>query len=920
MCGVLPVIPTKNPRDSWTRFLTAYQAEANSAAAVIAGAWKTIEDQIGSMEKTARTLQTSPVPADLSELSKQLYGLGEELVVTPATSWLRQSPPQACVVALQQFAAAARVAVRDLPATSTAGEALEAMTFGEEPRSSQRRQDSPYDLRAAVSAAITRQLLNYSRSFEQIHSELVLSGLRLLRPRKVWTQALAGPRSMNDLARLDALNTWSQESRSAAQSTKALTQEFCERLQSSADRLRQDLLRLPEIPSDRQVSTDEDRLQKIRLKLAAEQQTTDSFLHGVLQGLAVAKDSTALTSEWLQNALDENRKLKEELESDLAWARRTCSGEISDPYRRVTGDVTPAEQRAESWSARMAAIAKARLGASDASMPVSLRESTALGRKTIYTIFVDALKEVKPDVANAFRDLASINSEIAQDLEIASGAISYARETCTDDDLQSQQIIAEAYANSITLLEKRQAASDVDAGLLEARLLLVVTQLLVEVQSRRERGQLGSLARSAAWGSHYIAAELRRSARKAVRAAAQSAVASFHRIRDALYRKIGLLPPHLEPGSAVDVRSKLGDVLELKLESTDLPVLYRRIFRLAPVSDPRFLIGREEELAAIQMAHSRWMSGHQAIVLLVGTRGSGKTSLLNCALNPSLTDAPVYRLSFSERMRSWDQTQTFLCTHLSLTSGGLQRELCSERRIVVLEEFERTYLRVIGGFDSARRLLDLIEATAKTTMWILVASRAALSLLEASLNIKKRASVQVNAMALKEDTLRKAILQRHNLSGLRLKFAAAPPSTRGAARLERLFGIPRDPSDHFFEWLYVESQGIFRSAFELWQQSVQKIEAGTVVIRNPQRPDYEPLRSEIDLEDTFAIHALTEHGSLTPEELAEVLEMSVDRSTALLDRLFDMDLIEPERERPGLRLHPEALRFIVGILRNRNLI
>ncbi len=914
------MIPTKNPRDAWTHFLTAYQAEANSVADVIAGAWKTIEDQTASVDAAARKLQTAPVPADLSELSRQLDSVGEELVLTPATSWLRQSPPQACVIALQQFAAAARMGVRDLPAILSAGEALEAMSGGEELKSSQRRPESPYDLRAAVRAAIIRQHLDYSRSFEQLHSELVLSGLRLLRPRKVWTQALSGPRSMNDLAILEALNAWRQESRSAAQSTKTLAQQFCARLQFSADRLRQDLLRLLAIPPDRQISEDEDRLQKARLRLAAEQQTAGEFFHGVIQGLAVAKDATALTGEWLQNALEENRKLKEELESDLAWARETRSGEISDPPLNVTGSVTPAEQRAESWSAQMAAIAKARLGTSDASIPGNLRESTLRGRKTIYTLFVDALQEIKPDVANAFRDLASINSEIAQDLEIASGAISYARETCTEDDPQSQQIIAEAYSNSITLLEKRQAASSVDASMLEARLLFLLTQLLAEVQSRRERGQLGSLARSAAWGSHYVAGELRRSARRVVRATARSAVASFQQIRAALYRKIGLLPPYLEPTRAVDVRSNLGDVLELKLESTDLPALYRRIFRLAPVSDPKFLIGREEELAAIQMAHSRWMSGHQAIVLLVGTRGSGKTSLLNCALNPSLTNAPVYRLSFTERMRSWDQVQAFLSTNLSLTSKDLQRELRSERRIVVLEEFERTYLRVIGGFDSARRLLDLIEATAKTTMWILVVSRAALSLLEGSLNLRKRASVQVNAMALKEETLRKAILQRHNLSGLRLKFAVAPSIRKGAARLERLFGIARDPSDHFFEWLYVESQGIFRSAFELWQQSIEKIEAGTVVIKHPQRPDYEPLRSEIDLEDTFAIHALTQHGSLTPEELAEVLEMSVDRSAALLDRLWDMDLIELERERPGLRLHPEALRFIVGILRNRNLI
>ncbi len=84
----------------------------------------------------------------------------------------------------------------------------------------------------------------------------------------------------------------------------------------------------------------------------------------------------------------------------------------------------------------------------------------------------------------------------------------------------------------------------------------------------------------------------------------------------------------LEP---VIERPTLAHVLEVKLASRELPQIYKRLFRLAPVEDRRFLVGRDEEIEGFEQALAQWDSGRFASVLLVGARGSGKTSLLNCA-------------------------------------------------------------------------------------------------------------------------------------------------------------------------------------------------------------------------------------------------------------------------------------------------
>jgi hypothetical protein len=72
-------------------------------------------------------------------------------------------------------------------------------------------------------------------------------------------------------------------------------------------------------------------------------------------------------------------------------------------------------------------------------------------------------------------------------------------------------------------------------------------------------------------------------------------------------------------------RTTLRDTLSLPAAKRELPPLYRLLFRLSPVEDRRFLVGRDQELAGIHPAVTDWAAGRFAACLLIGARGSGKT-------------------------------------------------------------------------------------------------------------------------------------------------------------------------------------------------------------------------------------------------------------------------------------------------------
>jgi hypothetical protein len=351
-----------------------------------------------------------------------------------------------------------------------------------------------------------------------------------------------------------------------------------------------------------------------------------------------------------------------------------------------------------------------------------------------------------------------------------------------------------------------------------------------------------------------------------------------------------------------------------------LPAIYKRLFRLAPVEDRRFLVGRESEMAAAAQARTLWEKGRSVAILVAGARGSGKTSYLNCARTAVFGDLPVVSGQFNERIATAPGMRSFLSSLLQIDDEDLDRELKSMKRLIVLEEVERTFLRRVGGFQGLRALLDLISATSRNTLWVLSLNETALRYLARVVGMEQYFSHRINAMAVAPQHLRNAILLRHNLSGLRLHFAESASLLSPNKKMRRLFGFEKDAEEQFFETLYRQSEGIFRSAFELWQQSVDRVEGGVLYMLNPANPSYEEMISRLTREDSFILQAILQHGSLTPEEISLIFDISLEKSTSRIEKLTAWEIIETDPDCPGFRVQPEAGRFVRAALFRQNLL
>lgn len=646
----------------------------------------------------------------------------------------------------------------------------------------------------------------------------------------------------------------------------------------------------------------------------------------------LGRDALGLAAEGMASLEGEHQDLMAELTTVAHWLEGWQSGRRDEPFPAPQARLLSAEDRTGLWDRELAVCARRRL---PHSREVVEPKRALPGRRNPWRVlkpqelFLAAVSSSgRQPLAQQLEEAEVLHRAMVREIERAREVVTFSlemaeqdRRAATVDHTAIDRITAEGIANALGLLRYQRDNAASPSPIAEPAFARATAGVFLEAHIAVEQGRLGLLAHLARQRSRTVLGQAAGLLALVVRRLARAAWTAIDQIYHWALRRIGWLA---EPPSAkvpVVRTPYLDEVLAVAGPTRDLPMLYDRLFRLAPVEDPRFLVGREVEMSAISDARALWASGKGSSIIVLGARGSGKTSLLNCAVLEILAGDEVVRGHFHDRLPTPQAIEEFLRGLLHLQPPeDLEEALHRSRRVVIIEELERCYVRQIGGFQGLRWLLELMQRTAPTTLWIFGMNQHAYTLLDRALEVSRYFTFHINAVSVDIEQLRKAILIRHNLSGMRLQFQPPPQSDPRIGKARQWLGLEGEPQDLFFEALYRQSEGIFRAAFQLWQQYIDRVEGGMLSMRHPQEPDFDALIAELSDLDGYTLHAILQHGSLTPKELAEILEIPQATAASLLERLRMREILQAEPAGPGLRVRPEAGRLVSEILHRRNLV
>ncbi len=865
-----------------------------------------------------------PEPGRLAAFETLAENEAEMFLRRPLLRLERSRPQQTVLSAIEDYKSGVEDALRLLPQKiEISGKDLLAALQPADAASWRRalaglrRKSRPLGLRAAARKQWLQEIRRGSPILGEVMLLLAKSSMELLSPwqlvRQESLRVLMGVQpELNELMRergrwlelAGTLQSWSGI-------TLARFESWSARMPS---RIAAAILRRDSGLSERRESSMRERRQADFSYWSRQQRATTALIGLDDTAARILADAVKISRDSLQMLRNEHNQLMKELDDVIAWLEEWQARSTAVAFPPPEGQLVSAENRARQWTGQVAALVRSRLAVQVESI---VPERALPGRKPHWhqlnaqqALIRNFEQHGRPPVLLGFEEAESGHRELVRDIERAREVAAFSLEAAAAGDDEGRQVAVDGMCNAVTLVSRqRQSAADY-APVAEQGIVNGLALAFHEFHLELEEGRLGFLTHLARQRGTRLLQTAYRLALDGIQAGARHTWNAL----SGVYRKLlvwaGWAAPSVTARNPVERRDYLGELLRLQAIPKVLPPIYRRLFRLTPLEDARFLVGREAEMAAVAEARTLWESGRAVSIIVVGARGSGKTSLLNCAGSSVFSGLPFIRGQFDHRALTAEAISSFLADLLQTDPAGLDAVLASGKRVIVLEEVERTFLRRIGGFEGLRFLLERMVQTAETTLWILSLNERAFRYLDGILQIGNHFSHRLNAMAVAPEHLRSAILLRHNLSGLRLQFAPPRAFHSKGNRIRRFFGIQKDAEQAFFDALYQQSEGIFRAAFELWQQSIDRVESGVLYMLSPPEENFDSMIDSLTLQDAFTLQAIQQHGSLTAEEHSGVFDCRLESSREQIDRLCAWEIVEADPNNPGFRICPEAGRMV----------
>ncbi len=380
----------------------------------------------------------------------------------------------------------------------------------------------------------------------------------------------------------------------------------------------------------------------------------------------------------------------------------------------------------------------------------------------------------------------------------------------------------------------------------------------------------------------------------------------------------------LQPSDAI-ITQELSEFLS-KSENliNHLPVIYRRLYKVEPVTDMDLFVGREIEFEAVQSSYQNWISGRASSTVIIGEKWGGISSLINYLIVNMKFKYPVVRVYAEQKYYRKGIFYRFLTTSLSIDESSDQEGLIdaiknfTSKRIVIIEDIQHLYLRSVNGFDAMKSLIEIVNQTQHEIFWIFTCTQYAWNYLVKSIQINDYFSKVVLMKSMNEEEISAVIRKRNQIGGFNIVFI--PPDEY--SEYKKFTSSSEEEQQNILEKRFLKRLNDFAAsnismALIFWLLSTRKVTEDHISVGDFDNPDQSFIQVMTQTR-IFILLALILHDGLSLKELSLVNNLTQGELRLQISSLQEDGIII--RQADLYMVNPLIYRNVILVLKSKNLI
>lgn len=343
-----------------------------------------------------------------------------------------------------------------------------------------------------------------------------------------------------------------------------------------------------------------------------------------------------------------------------------------------------------------------------------------------------------------------------------------------------------------------------------------------------------------------------------------------------------------------------------------LPFVYQRLFSFEPLESFNLYIERRVPMETFNLAYAKWKEGKFSPVVLIGEKGSGKTTFLRKFLKTTISNEKVFVFNLLENNKKPADIY-----HEIIDGTGLTDLKSDNKKIIVLDGLERLFEAKINGFNYLTKLFNVISETRKEVFWIVSVHETSWNFIDKSVQASNYFGYHIRLNDLDYNELVNLIESRHNLSGYKIRYV-------DNLRKKSFLNIKKKDSGFdeeelrksYFNLLIKNVQGNILQAYIYWLRSL-KLDESTILVNNDNQLEFDFVRG-IPQSKLLLLKSILIHSGLSADKMSEIFRIDQSQCDLELKQLDDDGILTSKNKL--YFINPLIYRQLIKHLNNINLL